>query len=145
MEINYSFEDKKFALMRKVRELDNTKDKQFSKFFDTLVCLGFFTEEDVDDVSFESGCYYLPFGENFDITVGFYMDPDYDTYVVGIDPSSCYDKTSMCSVIVSFGELTDEELKSFYDLFRKLINKGKTREEWFSIASSSFCGEYFKL
>lgn len=149
MEKIFEFEEKKTALINKIRELDNTKDKQFSEFFKELIILGFFSEEEIDDTSFEQHdndiwC-SLPMGEAYDITVGFYMNPGSSTYWVGIDPTYCFDKTSKCSIIVCFGELTDEELNNFYSLFRKLIGDLKEREEWFAAADTSFCGEYFRL
>lgn len=125
--------------------VDNTKDKQLTKFLRWCFNKGFFdniTNEDIDDC-YEYGELSLPLLKNHHITIGVECWKGYDFALIGLDPSDCFNKTKHCSIVAKLPILSKREETRFYKVLETVLDKkSPLAKEWRRGASTCWNGEY---
>lgn len=124
-------------------------DKQYANFVHLLYDNNFFHNISYSDIEWNTGTdtenheFSLGTLKNNGISIGAYINDD--DVLFGLDPSSCFNKTSTCSILVRF-PMSKREYKLFLMVFTKLLdNKSTFRKEWERAAPSSWCGTYAKF
>lgn len=121
-------------------------DKQYADFVVLLYDNGFFHNISNSDIEWNTGTdhenheFLLGTLKNNGISIGTYFNDD--SVLFGLDSSSCFNKTSTCSILVRF-PMSKREYKLFLMVFTKLLDTKSTfRRDWEKVASSSWCGSY---
>lgn len=124
-------------------------DKQYVDFVHLLYDNGFFhniSDSDIEwNTSTDSENHEFSLGtlKNNGISIGTYFNDD--SVLFGLDPSSCFNKTSTCSFLVRF-PMSKREYKLFLMVFTKLLDTKSTfRRDWEKVAAKSWCGAYVKF
>ena len=119
-------------------------NKQFADFLHWCINHEMFANITDDDLDwcYEEKDIDLPLLKNHGITIGANILND-GTVVIGIDPSSCFNKTSSSSIVTVLPLNSKRELSRFYSLLGQLFDK-KTAvsKKWFKEASTSWYGEF---
>lgn len=123
---------------------DKTEDKQFTKFLKWCFDNDFFRNISDNDIS----DYYIynsfPLLKNNGVCIGGY--PLSYGFLVGVDPSKCFDKTDRCSVIIQFPITSKREEEKVYKLLDTLTDNKKTQtKEWKRNAPEMMYGDYAKF
>lgn len=121
-------------------------DKQYADFVVLLYDNSFFHNISNSDIEWNTGTdhenheFLLGTLKNNGISIGTYFNDD--SVLFGLDPSSCFNKTSTCSILVRF-PMSKREYKLFLMVFTKLLDTKSTfRRDWEKVASSNWCGSY---
>lgn len=124
-------------------------DKQYADFVHFLYDNNFFHNISDSDIEWNTGIdsknheFSLGTLKNNGISIGAYFNDD--SVLFGLDPSSCFNKTYTCSILVRF-PMSKREYKLFLMVFAKLFdNKSTFRRDWEKVAAKSWCGAYAKF
>ena len=128
------------------------KDNQLREFVYELIQDGFLnecSEEEISEAASEYGICWLRFRHN-GITIQI-RESNYSflqkcegelNYLVGIDPTSCYDSLQRSSILAQF-PMSKREYKRFRNLFSKVLDKKNGLfKDWELEANGCFYGEY---
>ena len=122
---------------------DFTESKQITAFVKWCFEHGFLdnlTRDDLEQFYEYPDKIYLPFFKNHRITI---VVDYWDNYCrLYIDPTSCFDKPSKCSIVMKL-PMTKRDEKAFYKLLDSILDtKSHISKEWFKNAAESFYGSY---
>lgn len=124
-------------------------DIQYTDFVHVLFDNGFFHNISDSDIEWNIGTgsenheFSLDTLKNNGISIGAYFNNN--DVLFGLDPSSCFNKTSTCSILVRF-PMSKRDYRLFLTVFNKLLdNKSTFRKAWERAAPSSWCGAYAKF
>lgn len=138
--------DKKYKdkFFTKIRREDFTMDNHIYNFIKWCYIHDFLDNLPEKDIKWflENPGINLPLFENYHITIGIEVWDGRDAYI-GIDPSSCFNKLSQCSILVRLPFTSYRAEDEFYSLLEKIFNNDPHIRNWYRDADTMFCGEYY--
>lgn len=140
----YQNEEEYTKFFNFIRGFDSSTDFQLVEFFEWCFMNGFFLNVPDEDIQYcyDENVLCLPLLKNNGITIGMNIYSDSSVYV-GIDPSRCFDKTSMCSILAKFPFSSKREKDRFYKLISSLLDKNSPlTKDWVKCAPTSWCGSF---
>jgi len=134
-----NFKNKFFDLVKRKDNYDN----QLYAFFTWLFDNHFF--DNIEDIyiqnCLDNDNICLPIMKNNGVAIK--VDAWEKIGRIGIDPLSCFNKLSSCSIIVNLPIKSKREVKSMYNLLDVLLDKrSNRRKEWIKEAPTLWCGGY---
>lgn len=123
---------------------DNTPDKQLVRFYKWCYDNEFFENITDDDISDYYIYNCLPCLKNNGICIGGY--PWVDGFLIGIDPSKCYEKPNRSSIIIEFPITSKREENKLYRLLDTIVDdKQRQARDWKKAAKELWNGDYAKF
>ena len=119
-------------------------DKQLVRFFKWCYDNEFFKNITDDDISDYYIYNCLPCLKNNGICIGGY--PWADGFLIGIDPSKCYEKPNRCSILIQF-PITSKRIENrLYRLLDTIVDdKQRQARDWKKAAKELWNGDYAKF